>query len=63
MAGSPEEKFATTVPLVIAAPPRTLADLRRALHADVRKRIVAEVGKDLTKHPVHEIEAHLRELA
>jgi protein required for attachment to host cells len=37
--------------LVIAAPPRTLADLRRALHADVRKRIVAEVGKDLTKHP------------
>ena len=45
--------------LVIAAPPRTLADLRRAFHADVKKRIVAEVGKDLTNHPVREIETHL----
>jgi protein required for attachment to host cells len=45
--------------LVIAAPPRTLADLRRAFHADVKKRIVAEVGKDLTNHPVSEIETHL----
>jgi protein required for attachment to host cells len=45
--------------LVIAAPPRTLADLRRAFHADVKKRIVAEVGKDLTNHPVPEIETHL----
>jgi len=45
--------------LVIVAPPRTLADLRRAFHADVKKRIVAEVGKDLTKHPVGEIETHL----
>ncbi len=45
--------------LVIAAPPRTLADLRRAFHADVKKRIVAEVGKDLTHHPVTEIETHL----
>jgi protein required for attachment to host cells len=45
--------------LVIVAPPRTLADLRRAFHADVQKRIVAEVGKDLTKHPVAEIETHL----
>jgi protein required for attachment to host cells len=45
--------------LVIAAPPRTLADLRRAFHDDVKARIVAEVGKDLTKHPVAEIETHL----
>ena len=45
--------------LVIAAPPRTLADLRRAFHADVKKRIVAEVGKDLTHHPLAEIETHL----
>jgi protein required for attachment to host cells len=27
--------------LVIAAPPRTLADLRRAFHDDVKARIVA----------------------
>lgn len=45
--------------LVIAAPPRTLADLRRALHADVKDRIVAEIAKDLTKHPVVEIERHI----
>jgi len=45
--------------LVIAAPPRTLADLRRDLHSDVTARIIAEVGKDLTKHPLDEIEKHL----
>jgi protein required for attachment to host cells len=45
--------------LVVAAPPRTLADLRRAFHVDVRNRIVAEIDKDLTKHPVSEIEKHL----
>lgn len=45
--------------LVIAAPPRTLADLRSAFHADVERRIVAEVNKDLTNFPVPEIERHL----
>src|SRR5579862_1035021 len=45
--------------LVIVSPPRTLADLRQALHADVKKCIVAELAKDLTKHPVHEIEERL----
>ena len=45
--------------LITSAPPRTLADLRQAFQADVKKRIVAEVGKDLTNHPVSEIETHL----
>ena len=45
--------------LVIASPPRTLAELRHALHADVKKCIIAELPKDLTHHPVHEIEKHL----
>jgi len=45
--------------LVIVAPPRTLADLRRDFHADVKKLIVAEINKDLTNHPVSEIETHL----
>ncbi len=45
--------------VVIAAPPRTLADLRQVLHGDVKARVVAEVDKDLTKHPVYEIEKHL----
>ena len=34
--------------LVVAEPPRTLADLRHAFHADVKSRIIAEVGKALT---------------
>jgi protein required for attachment to host cells len=45
--------------LVIVAPPRTLADLRDAFHADVKARIIAELNKDLTRHPVGDIEKHL----
>jgi protein required for attachment to host cells len=45
--------------LVVVAPPRTLADLRSAFHADVQARIIAEINKDLTKHPVGDIEKHL----
>jgi len=45
--------------LVVVAPPKTLADLRNVFHADVRARIIAEINKDLTKHPVGEIEKHL----
>jgi protein required for attachment to host cells len=45
--------------VVIAAPPRTLAELRHAFHDDVKIRIIAEVDKDFTKHPVYEIEKHL----
>jgi len=45
--------------LVIVAPPRTLADLRTAFHADVQSRIIAEINKDLTNHPVGDIEKHL----
>lgn len=45
--------------IVVVAPPRTLAELRHVFHADVKKRIVAEIDKDLTKHPVSEIEKHI----
>jgi protein required for attachment to host cells len=45
--------------VVIAAPPRILAELRQALHGDVKAHIIAEVDKDFTKHPVYEIEKHL----
>lgn len=44
---------------VIAAPPRTLAELRRTLDNGVKQRIIAEIDKDLTGHPVSEIEKHL----
>ena len=45
--------------LVVVAPPRALADLRQAFHDDVKSRIVAEIAKDLTKHPIYDIEKHL----
>ncbi len=45
--------------LVVVAPPRALADLRLAFHSDVKKRIIAEIDKDLTKHPVLAIEKQL----
>jgi protein required for attachment to host cells len=44
---------------VVVAPPRTLAELRQAFHNDVKARIIAEIDKDFTKHPVYEIEKHL----
>ena len=45
--------------VIVAAPPKVLADLRQSLHADVKSRIAAEIDKDLTKHPLAEIERHL----
>jgi protein required for attachment to host cells len=45
--------------LIVAAPPRTLAELRHAFHPDVQRHIIAEIDKDLTKHPISEIEQHI----
>ena len=45
--------------IVVAAPPRILAELRHRFSDAVKQRILAEVNKDLTKHPVYEIEQHL----
>lgn len=45
--------------LVVVAPPRTLAELRRAFHPEVKDRVLAEIDKDLTKQPIYEIEKHL----
>lgn len=44
----------------MVALPRTLADLRAAFHPDIKDRIIAEIDKDLTKHPIVEIERHLK---
>ena len=35
------------------------ADLRNALPPEVKARIVLEINKDFTKHPVWEIERHI----
>ena len=42
--------------LVIAAPPMIMGDLRKAMHKEVSDKVVAEVSKDLTNMPPHEIE-------
>ena len=42
--------------LIIVAPPRTLGELRKHYHKEVEKRLAAEIPKDLTGHPVPEIE-------
>jgi protein required for attachment to host cells len=42
--------------LIIVAPPRTLGELRKHYHKEVQKRLAGEVAKDLTGHPVAEIE-------
>ncbi|MEH2510040.1 protein required for attachment to host cells [Nitrobacteraceae bacterium AZCC 1564] len=44
---------------IIAAPPRTLAELRQSLNGTVKQRIIAELDKDFTGHPVDEIKKHL----
>ncbi len=41
--------------LIVVAPAKTLAELRKGLGQSVLSRLVAEVPKDLTKHPVDEI--------
>ena len=46
--------------IVIAASPQVLGALRDELHQEVTKRIVGEVDKTLTNHPIDKIEALLR---
>ena len=45
--------------LVVIAPPKTLGDLRAALHPEAATRIVTEVAKDLTSLPVPELAKRL----
>ncbi len=46
--------------LIIVAPPRTLGELRKHYHKEVQKRLTGEIAKDLTGHPVEEIEKIIR---
>lgn len=45
--------------LVVVAPPKTLSELRLALPERLKRAIIGEVDKDLTKHTVNEIQRHL----
>lgn len=46
--------------IVLIAPPLVLGEMRRKLHKEVTDRILAEVPKTLTNHPVPEIERLLQ---
>jgi protein required for attachment to host cells len=48
-----ENRFAK---LVIIAPPKVLGNLRKAFHSEVTDRIIGEIPKELTAHPVPQIE-------
>lgn len=41
--------------IVVVAPPRMLGKLRQHYQNDVASRLIAEIAKDLTRHPVTEI--------
>ena len=45
--------------LVLVAPPQTLGELRIALKKRTRARITAELAKDLTNVPIHDLGGHL----
>jgi protein required for attachment to host cells len=41
--------------LIVVAPPRALADIRKAMTAATQECLIAEVDKDLTKHSIPKI--------
>jgi protein required for attachment to host cells len=45
--------------LIIAAAPIALGDIRKAMSAGVKKTVVAELDKDLTNLPTHQLDKHL----
>jgi len=47
--------------LVVVLPPQLLGDLRAAMSAVLEKAVAAEVHKDLTNLPPHELERYLAE--
>lgn len=47
--------------IVIAAPPKILGELRDKMHKEVSSRVIAEIDKDLTNHPIDKIEQRIKE--
>jgi len=45
--------------LIIIAPPKTLGELRKHYHKEVSERLAGELAKDLTGHPIADIEKAL----
>ncbi|MEO7690387.1 MAG: host attachment family protein [Sphingomonas sp.] len=46
--------------LIVVAPPRTLGELRKHYHSEVSARIAGELDKDLTNHPIPDIESAIK---
>ena len=46
--------------IVIVAAARTLGALRGELHKEVTDKIIAEIDKDLTNHPLNEVEKMIK---
>ena len=42
--------------IVIVAPPKCLAEIRKDLSAEAHRKVTAEIAKDYTHHPIPEIE-------
>ena len=42
--------------LIVVAPPKTLGELRKHYHKEVSNRLTGELDKDLTGHPIPDIE-------
>ena len=45
--------------LIVVAPPKTLGELRKHYHKEVTDRLTGELSKDLTGHPIPDIEQAL----
>jgi protein required for attachment to host cells len=48
--------------LIVVAPPQFLGDLRALMPEQLQSMVVAEVGKDLSKLPLRDLQDHLREV-
>jgi protein required for attachment to host cells len=48
--------------LIVVAPPQFLGDLRAVMPQQLQSAVAAEVAKDLTKLPPHELQDRLREV-
>jgi protein required for attachment to host cells len=46
--------------LIVVAPPKTLGEMRKHYHKEVSNRLAGELDKDLTGHPIADIEKALK---
>ena len=47
--------------LILMSPPKFLGDLRKNLSHETNKYVISEIDKNLVRHNVHDIQAHMPE--